>query len=433
MVQASGGDVVEICQQLLRFDTSNPGGTEAAAAEYVADLLSEVGLPVTRLAAKPGRDNLAVRIPGRDASRPALLVHCHLDVVPVDERSWSVDPFGGMIRDGCLWGRGAVDMKDMAAMMLVAARAYRRTGTAPARDVVMLFLADEEMGGELGAHHVIQQRPDLLAGCTEAIGEVGGFSLEATPDRRIYLVATAEKGVAWLRLRASGAGGHASMVHDDNPVAAIAAAVHRLSSGGRHQVSGAPERFLRELAAASNLQVDLTDPRATGEMLRRYGPVSRMLAAVTRHTYNATMISGGFKENVVPPAAEALVDARFLPGLYEDLLGEVASLLDGHDVEWTVERFLPAVETTVSQSFLDTIERALRVSDPEARVIPYALSAGSDAKAFSPLGMSCYGFTPLRLPADFDFSAQFHGSDERVPIESLRFGADVLKQLLDNC
>ncbi|MBX7265787.1 M20/M25/M40 family metallo-hydrolase [Micromonospora sp. Llam7] len=429
-------EVVGICRGLLRMDTSNPGRLERPAAEYVADLLTEAGWPVTVLAAEEGRTNVVVCIPGRQPKLDPLLVHCHLDVVPVDERRWTVDPFGGEERDGCLWGRGAVDMKDMAAMMLASARHYGRTGDSPARDVVMAFLADEEMGGNLGAGHLVRSHPSLIGGCTVAIGEVGGFSVPVGDGRRIYLVETAEKGVAWIRLTAAGAGGHASMIHGDNPITRIAHAIRRLEDGGRFQLTTGTERFLDVIAEARETPTDVRDAEAVRHLLDSLGPVSRMLHASLRHTYNATIVNAGFKENVVPSTADALIDARFLPGLEQDFRQEVERLLDGSGVQWEFERWLPAVAmANTSRALKDpvftAIERALRTEDPTAVSTPYTLSAGTDAKSFAKLGMACYGFTPLRLPPDFDFSAQFHADDERVPIDALRFGARVLKAFLD--
>jgi acetylornithine deacetylase/succinyl-diaminopimelate desuccinylase-like protein len=327
-------------------------------------------------------------------------------------------------------------MKNMAAMMLDVARYYRRTGDAPARTVVMAFLADEEMGGDLGARHLVRERPELVADCTVAVGEVGGFSVGWGGDRRGYLVETAEKGVAWIRLRATGAGGHASMVQADNPIMKITKAVNELNLGGRFQLTAGTERFVRTLAAARGTSIDPHDPAAVGALLDDLGPISRMLHASLRHTYNATMVTAGYKENVVPATAEALVDARFLPGLEQDFLHEVEKLLADCDVTWHFELWLPALaapELDGDAHVLGAIERALRTEDPAAVAVPYTLSAGSDAKSFAQLGMACYGFTPLRLPTDFDFSAQFHAADERVPIDALRFGARVLRAFLNDC
>src|SRR3954470_17860189 len=226
---AAADEVVEICRDLLRIDTTNTGDTrtsagERAAAEYVAAKLAEVGLTPDIRESTPGRTSVVARFEGADPSRDALLVHGHLDVVPADPAEWSVDPFGGELRDGYVWGRGGIDMKDMDAMTLALGREWAPTGRKPPRDIVLAFVADEEAGGRLGAHHLVDHHPELFADCTEAISEVGGFSVSLDDQTRLYLIQTAEKGINWLRLKAKGAPGHGSMVHGDNSVTRLGAA-----------------------------------------------------------------------------------------------------------------------------------------------------------------------------------------------------------------
>src|ERR671914_1530973 len=230
-------EVGDLCRDLLRIDTTNTGDNatsagERAAAEYVAAKLDEVGIPSEIHESAPGRASVVARIEGTDPGRDALLVHGHLDVVPAQADEWTVHPFAGEIRDGFLWGRGAIDMKDFDAMVLAVARDWARTGVRPPRDIVLAFTADEEAGGAYGAHFLVDKHRDLLDGCTEAVGEVGGFSYTVNKDLRLYLVETAEKGINWLRLHARGRPGHGSMVHDDNAVTALAEAVARV---GRHR------------------------------------------------------------------------------------------------------------------------------------------------------------------------------------------------------
>lgn len=423
-------DVVDLCRQLIIFDTSNPAGSEAAAAEFVADELSALGLEVTRVEPKPGRTSLVTRVQGTDPSRPALLVHGHLDVVPVDESGWTTDPFGGEIRDGCLWGRGAVDMKDMLAMVLAAVREWGRSGRRPRRDLVLAFLADEEAGGSLGAGYLTHERPDLFAGCTEAVGEVGGFSQPVGKRARAYFVETSQKGVAWLRLVASSRGGHASMLHPDNPVLAVASAMTALNGASRFAPTSVATRSIAQLADLAGQEVDATDEGSVNAFFESLGPISRMLKASVRHTFNATMCSAGWKENVVPSGATALIDARFLPGLEEQFKEAVSDVLVGTGVDHSFEKWLPALLEPADTSFVSEIERALRTEDPEAVTVPYVLSAGSDAKWFTDLGISCFGFIPLCLPSGFDFSSQFHAPDERVPLDALTFGAHVMEELM---
>jgi acetylornithine deacetylase/succinyl-diaminopimelate desuccinylase-like protein len=430
---AAEDEVVELASELIRIDTTNTGdlGTttgEREAAEYVAGKLTDVGFEVEVLeSGAPGRGNVVCRLPGADPSRGALLVHGHLDVVPADPAEWSVHPFSGAVQDGYVWGRGAVDMKDMVAMTLAVARRFRRDGVVPPRDIVFAFVADEEAGGAYGAQWLVDHRPDLFEGCTEAVGEVGGFSLTLAEDRRVYLIEAAEKGIAWMRLRARGKPGHGSFLHDDNAVTKVAEAVARL---GNHTfplvVTDTVRAFIEQMAELTGLEFPEDDLEGS---LAKLGPLARMVGATVRDTANPTMLSAGYKANVIPSTAEAVVDCRVLPGREEAFLREVDELL-GPDVtrEWVTN--LPSVETPFGGPLTDAMAAALRAEDPGARTAPYMLSGGTDAKAFHKLGMQCYGFAPLRLPPDLDFASLFHGIDERVPIDSLRFGTRVLERFL---
>jgi len=429
-------EVVELCAELIRIDTTNTGdlGTttgEREAADYVAAKLTEVGYDIERVeCGAPRRDNIVCRLRGANPERGALLVHGHLDVVPADPAEWSVHPFSGAIQDGYVWGRGAVDMKNMVAMTLAVARRFQREGVAPPRDVVFAFLADEEAGGAYGAQWLVRHRPDLFAGCTEAVGEVGGFSLTLGEDRRVYLVESAEKGVAWMRLRARGTPGHGSLLHDDNAVTKVADAVARL---GTHTfpitLTDTVREFLERMRELTGLHFPEDDLEGS---LAKLGPVARIVGAGVRDTANPTMLHAGYKANVIPSTAEAVVDCRVLPGRQEAFLREVDGLL-GPDVtrEWVSD--LPPVETEFDGPLTDAMLAALRTEDVAATAIPYMFSGGTDAKSFHTLGMRCYGFVPLRLPPDLDFASMFHGVDERVPIDALTFGTRVLDTFLRSC
>jgi len=435
MTSAAEDEVVELASQLIAIDTTNTGepeGTvgEQEAAEYVAGKLTEVGYEVEVLdSGAPGRSNVFCRLPGADRERGALLVHGHLDVVPAEPAEWSVHPFSGAVQDGYVWGRGAVDMKDMDAMMIAVARRFRRDGVAPPRDLVFAFLADEEAGGALGAQWLVEHRPDLFDGCTEAVGEVGGFSLTVN-EQRMYLIEAAEKGLGWMRLRARGMPGHGSFLHDDNAVTKVAEAVARL---GNHRfplvVHDTVRQFLDRLGEVTGLEVPADDVEGG---IRKLGPLARIVGATVRDTVNPTMLKAGYKANVIPSTAEAVVDCRFLPGREEAFLREVDELL-GPDVtrEWVTH--LPAVETPFEGALVDAMAAALTVHDPEAHIAPYMLSGGTDAKSFAQLGMRCYGFAPLRLPPELDFASLFHGIDERVPVDALKFGTRVLDEFLRTC
>jgi len=432
---AAEDEVVELASELIQIDTTNTGDPatvtgEREAAEYVAAKLTEVGYEIEMVeSGAPRRDNVVCRLLGADPSRGALLVHGHLDVVPADPTEWSVHPFSGAVQDGYVWGRGAVDMKDMVAMTIAVARRFKRDGVVPPRDIVFAFLADEEAGGTYGAQWLVKHRPDLFAGCTEAVGEVGGFSLTLAEDRRVYLIESAEKGIAWLRLRARGKPGHGSFLHDDNAVTKVAEAVARL---GNHTfplvLTDTVRAFLEQMSALTGLEFPEDDLEGS---LAKLGSLARIVGATVRDTANPTMLKAGYKANVIPSTAEAVVDCRMLPGREEAFLREVDELL-GPDVsrEWVTN--LPPVETPFEGPLVDAMAAALRTEDPDATTIPYMLSGGTDAKHFVDLGMRCYGFAPLRLPPDLDFASLFHGIDERVPVDALRFGTRVLDTFLRN-
>ncbi len=435
-------DVVDVVSTLIRFDTTNTGELEsskgeAECAQWVAAQLEDVGYQVEYLeSGAPGRGNVVARLKGADRSRGALLIHGHLDVVPAEPAEWSVHPFSGAIEDGYVWGRGAVDMKDMVGMMIVTARQFRRAGVVPPRDLVFAFLADEENGGKWGSHWLVDNRPDLFDGVTEAIGEVGGFSLTVPRrdggERRLYLIETAEKSLHWMRLTARGRPGHGSMTHDHNAVTAIAEAVARL---GRHRFPLVPTdsvvQFLTAVGEETGYTFDTDSPDLKGAV-EKLGPISRIVKATLRDTANPTMLKAGYKTNVVPATAEAVLDCRILPGRLAAFEAEVDELIGpGVTREWISS--LPSYETTFDGDLVDAMNAALLAVDPDARTVPFMLSGGTDAKAFARLGIRCFGFAPLRLPPDLDFSALFHGIDERVPVAALRFGTEVLAYFLTHC
>ncbi len=423
-------EVVDLLVDLIRINTSNPTHPERPAAEWVAARLDEVGIASQIIEAAPGRASTVARIEGADPSRPPLLIHGHLDVVPADGSEWSVDPFAGEVRDDYVWGRGAVDMKDMDAMTLAVVREWARTGRTPPRDVVLAFVSDEEAGGREGAHFLVDHHPDLFADCSEAISEVGGFSVSLTDSARLYLIQTAEKGINWLRLTAEGRPGHGSMVHDDNAVTRLAAAVSRI---GAHEFPIVMTDTIRQLIESISQVTGLDlDPNEPEKWLGQLGGMARMIGAVIRNTANPTMLQAGYKSNVIPSRAEATVDARFLPGQEDALLATIDDLIGpGVTREFLVRDI--AVETTFDGALVDTMTAALKAEDPGAHPVPYLMSGGTDAKSFSTLGIRCFGFSPLLLPAELDFSSLFHGIDERVPISALRFGTRVLDRFLSDC
>jgi acetylornithine deacetylase/succinyl-diaminopimelate desuccinylase-like protein len=426
-------EVVELCRDLIRFESVNDGTGrgpgERAAAEYVAAKLEEVGLTPLVFESQPNRTSVVARMAGEDPSRDALLIHGHLDVVPAERKDWTYDPFAGEIADGCLWGRGAVDMKDMDAMVLAVVRDRMRTGRKPPRDVVLAFVADEEAGGTHGASYLVDHHADLFDGCTEAISEVGGFSLSVSEDVRLYMIETAQKGMAWMRLTASGTAGHGSMISTDNAVAKLSAAVARLGEPLPVHVTPTLRRFLSEVSDAYGVELDADDLESTVKLL---GPFARMIGATLRNTVNPTMLEAGYKVNVIPQVAHAMVDGRFLPGFEKEFEAELDALLGPDVVRENIHHDI-ALETEFEGALVDAMVASLKKHDSGARPVPYVMSGGTDAKSFSRLGIRCFGFAPLRLPADLDFSGMFHGIDERVPLESLKFGVRVLDDFLDRC
>ncbi|GAA4535481.1 M20/M25/M40 family metallo-hydrolase [Amycolatopsis samaneae] len=424
-------DVVEVCADLIRFDTTNRGDGdsegEREAAEYVAGLLDASGVPPKILERAPRRSNVVARIPGTDPSLPALLVQGHLDVVPADAADWSVPPFSGEVRDGFLWGRGAVDMKDFCAMTLAAVS----SGLRPRRDVVLAFVADEEDRGEYGAHWLVEEHPELFEGCAAAISESGGYTypVPAADGRtvRLYPVATAERGTAHLRLTARGRAGHGSRPNDENAVIRLVGALQRIAAH-RWPVRLTPtvRAFLERTGEALGVPVDLSDVDGT---IARLGPAGALVVPTVRVSTTPTMLSAGYKVNVIPSTATAQVDVRVLPGTEEEALAELDGLL-GEGVEREFVAHQGPVQAPVDSPWFDAMAGALRAEDPDAVVVPYCMGGGTDAKAFSQLGIDCYGFAPLSLPEGFPYRAMAHGVDERVPVEGLRFGERVLTRFL---
>ncbi|KQQ44248.1 hypothetical protein ASF50_08425 [Nocardioides sp. Leaf307] len=421
-----------MCRDLIRMDTSNYGDAEGPgerkAAEHVAALLDEVGISSRLYESEPGRTSVVAHWGGDGSRDDALLLHGHLDVVPAAAEDWQVDPFSGEVQDGYVWGRGAVDMKDFDAMLLSVVRARARAGRVPSRPVVLCFTADEEAGGHKGAEVLVRDHREEFDGVTEAVGEVGGFSTTVR-GRRMYLIEAAEKGMAWMRLTARGRAGHGSMLNTDNAVTRLSGAVARI---GAHEWPVRLTPTMQVLLAAVG---DLAGVEATPEnaprLIEEFGGAARMLGAVISNTTNPTMLGAGYKVNVIPTEATAHVDGRFLPGFEDEFFATLAELT-GEGVEIEFLSHQQPWETPYDGDLVDAMTRSLLAEDPDAVVAPYLMSGGTDAKHFRRLGMRSYGFAPLRLPDDLDFTALFHGVDERVPVDALEFGARVFDRFLDD-
>lgn len=423
-------EAVGFTADLIRIESVNTGdpGTigdgETRCCEYLRERLEEVGYECTLIESVPGRGNLVTRLEGD--SRDALVIHAHVDVVPVNAEDWSVPPFSGEIRDGYLYGRGAVDMKNMAGMMLAVARFLRATGLRPRRDLIFAFFSDEESQGLWGAKWLVEHHPELFAGATEALSEVGGFSIGVDGGRRLYPLAVAEKGVAWAELTAAGTAGHASLPTPDNAVARVAAAIARIAEREFPVVvTEATAALLGGISAATGREwtAENLDAGATD-----LGPLGGIARAGLRHTATPTVLEAGYKVNVIPGSARAEVDCRVLPEGADGFRREIEDLAGpGVDVTWKWESPIAA---PAAGPFVDAIAEVLGEWDPEGVVVPYLLHASTDNKHLARLGIAGYGFVPLRVPHDFDTFGMFHAVDERVPVESLRFGARVLLDLL---
>jgi acetylornithine deacetylase/succinyl-diaminopimelate desuccinylase-like protein len=419
-----------IARDLIRFDTTNHGNGESAgeteAAEYLGAQLERLGLRPQYVDAAPGRTSVVARVPGADSSKPALVVHGHTDVVPADPANWSVDPFEGVVRDGMLWGRGAVDMKDMDAMIITALGDVLEGGRQPSRDLVVAFFSDEENGGVFGSHYLVDNHPELFAGATEAISEVGGYSV-TFGGQRAYLLQTGEKALVWIKLIARGPAAHGSRVIRDNAVTKLAEAVAAL---GRQEwpieLLGTTELLLAEIARIMQADATQIDPDT---LVLSTGTAAGFIQASLRTTTNPTLLKAGYKHNVIPDMAEALIDIRTLPGQEEQVLERVRELV-GPDIEIVVMHTDIGLENPFAGPLVESMISTLGRHDPDAAVLPYLLSGGTDNKALARLGVAGYGFAPLRLPPELDFPGMFHGVDERVPLDALVFGRQVLSDLL---
>lgn len=424
-------ETATITRDLIRFDTTNYGDGrskgETEAAEYVESYLTGLGLTPQLFDSEPRRTSVVARAEGRDRSKPALVVHGHLDVVPADPSNWSVDPFEGVVKDGMLWGRGAVDMKDMDAMILTSLSDILSEGQ-PERDIVVAFFADEENGGIYGSHHLVDTHPELFDGATEAISEVGGYSIDVD-GTRAYLLQTGEKCLVWLKLIARGQASHGSRVMHDNAITKLAEAIAKI---GRREWPVRLTDTTTQLVSriADILGVDVREV-APEQLVLATGTASGFLQASLRTTTNPTMLTAGYKHNVIPDTAEARIDIRAMPGEEDEIIATITELV-GPDIDVQISHRDVGLENPFEGELIDAVTASLARHDPGAPVLPYLMPAGTDNKALSKLGITGYGFAPLRLPADMDFPGMFHGVDERVPLDALVFGRRVLTDLLRN-
>jgi acetylornithine deacetylase/succinyl-diaminopimelate desuccinylase-like protein len=417
---------------MIRIPSVNHGegqGDEKAMAEYVAKKLTEVGIKSELIETAPNRVNVVAKVEGVDQNRPGLVLHGHIDVVPANAADWSVDPFSGVIKDGFIWGRGAVDMKDMDAMILATVRMWQRIGYKPPRNILLVFFADEEAGSNYGSRWLVKHRPEIFDGYSEAVSEVGGFSVTITGEHRLYLIEAAQKGIQWMKLTAKGTAGHGSFINQDNAVTKISDAVARIGAYEWPQLETKTSNFFfRKIA---ELTGDKYDPKNFKPLLRHLGDAVRMLGATISNTANPTMLEAGYKVNVIPQSASAMVDGRFLPG-HENQLQETIKKLAGDEIETEILTRDIALEVEFTGPLVKAMCDAISGEDSAGIPVPYLMSGGTDNKALHDLGIVGYGFSPLKLPKDLDFFALFHGVDERVPIDGLKFGVRVLYEFLEN-
>jgi acetylornithine deacetylase/succinyl-diaminopimelate desuccinylase-like protein len=425
-------DAISICQTLIRIPSVNFGdgqGDEAAVAAKVVELFAEVGIAARIYESAPGRCNVVANISGVNPQRPGLVVHGHLDVVPADAKDWSVDPFAAEIRDGMIWGRGAVDMKNTDAMIIAIFRMWARKGIKPPRNIVLAFFADEEAGSLFGSRWMVAHHPEVFAGCSEAVSEVGGFSVTVADNKRLYFIEAAQKGIHWMKLSAEGRAGHGSMMNPENALTRISEAVAKI---GNYEW---PQRYTKTVKILFKKIAEVTgknyDEKDLRPLLKEIGPMARMIGATLQNTANPTMLEAGYKANVIPQTASAIIDGRFLPGFEKELDQTIKELI-GPDITVTTVTHDISLEVDFEGDLVETMNRSILEFDPEGIPVPYLMSGGTDNKALSELGIIGYGFSPLKLPPDLDFMALFHGVDERVPIDGLKFGVNVLENFLRN-
>jgi acetylornithine deacetylase/succinyl-diaminopimelate desuccinylase-like protein len=423
---------VELLQRLIRFDTTNPPGNEEECVEFVRGLLEEAGVETEVYAKVPGRPNLVARLKGGD--KPPLLLQGHVDVVTTSGQNWARPPFSGELVDGYVWGRGAVDMKGPIAMLVSAFLRAKTEGTALPGDVILVVLADEEAGGDVGARFLAEEHAHLFEGVRYALSEFGGFSLEIS-GRRFYPIQVAEKQICWLKATVRGKGGHGAMVNRGGTMARLGALLRDLDRKPLPiHVTPVAREYVERIAAGlprpkRDVLLAVLKPRLTDRALKLMGAQGRLLEPVLRNTVNATIIRASDKINVVPSMIEVELDTRALPGFKPDeVISEVRDVI-GDDVELELVRHDPGPPEP-DLALFDLLGGVLRELDPDAIPVPLLQPGVTDARFFAPLGIQTYGFVPLRLPVDFKFLEVVHAADERVPVSALEFGTEAIFRAL---
>ncbi|QMU97680.1 M20/M25/M40 family metallo-hydrolase [Microbacterium esteraromaticum] len=430
----------ELCAHFIQFDTSNFGSGESTGetplAEEIARLLRDAGYSPELYAREPHRASTVIRVPGTDRSLPGMVVHGHLDVVPAEPEQWSVPPFEGRISDGYIYGRGAVDMKDMVAMMVATLLEWASLGISPQRDIVFAFVADEEARGDWGAGWLVETHPELFAGIGASIGESGGHATPLTAADggtvMLYPIAVAERGTLHAHLRAEGTSGHGSRPCPDSAVTKLLAATNRINT---HQwpleLGDTVREYITSTNAALGYQVDLGSEAGVTEAIDRMGEAGEVARVTSRCSSTTTVLRAGYKVNVVPGVAEAEVDVRCVPGSFESTRAALAELI-GPDVAFTITDPGEPTDFSSGSPWFAAMREAVLRHDPDGVVVPYCMGGGTDSKSFRKLGIECFGFVPLTADPEGRRLAGLHGIDERVPVASVNGGQRILSDFLLN-
>ena len=423
----------ELLRRLIQFDTTNPPGNEAECITFINGLLTEAGIETTILGQTPQRPNLIARLPGQGRAAP-LLLYGHVDVVTTENQQWQHPPFEGKVMDGFVWGRGALDMKGGVAMMLAAFLRAKGEHLKLPGDVILTIVSDEEGGGDYGSKYLVENHADLFDGIRYAIGEFGGFTLYLG-KQRFYPVMIAEKQVCWMKATVRGPGGHGSLPVHDGAMAELSRLLQRLDRRRLPvHVTPVTRLMVKTMASASGglmglILGQLINPLLTDRVLDILGERGRAFDSLLHNTVSPTILHGSTKVNVIPSEVAVELDGRLLPGYHpDDMIAELNRIV-GEDVEIQVVRYDPG-PAEPDMGLFDLLAGILRQADPEGIPVPLLLSGVTDARFFSRLGIQTYGFLPMALPENFNFIQTIHAADERIPVESVGFGANAIYELL---
>lgn len=424
---------VEVLQTLLRFDTTNPPGRTSECIEYIKTTLQRAGIPSVVLGKDEDRLNLITRLKGRGEA-PPLMLYGHVDVVSVEGQHWEHPPFSGDIVNGCVWGRGALDMKGGIAMMLGAILRAKAEGLEPAGDVIFAALADEEIGGEYGAKFMVEVHAEMFDGVRYAIGEGGGFNIDIA-GQKFYPILVAEKQGCGIVLRVRGESGHGSRVVQGGAMAKLGKVLTRLDENLLPvHITPVFTSMVKAIASAlsepnSSLLLQLLEPGKTEKSLELLEETGYLFAPLVRNTFNPTIVHGGSGVNIIPSEIVLNCDMRLLPGFSaEDGIREVREVI-GNDAELEIVYYSPN-NAQPDMGMFGTLAEILHSADPEGIPIPYIMSGVTDARFFARLGIQTYGFLPMRFHSSDEYMQTIHAPNERIPVTALEFGAESIYRVL---